>query len=171
MNGSTKSGIHSGVQLNIDSKQQHDSDNACRDMEMKCTKYQELQEHDGEKMMDGHEGSPAWINSSTLQLVESNGLDTSSEQKAVQLVVPQSDENCCTDKVSAATETRTHEGEELLEVEVGAERNVQLPEGKSWDEEVHAATMTRFVEPAVLTQAMQRPKSKFRERGGVELKR
>ncbi|XP_050943916.1 increased DNA methylation 1 isoform X1 [Cucumis melo] len=134
-----------GVQLDTNTKQQCNSNEPCPRMEMKCSKYQELQEHNGEKTKDDHEANPAPpVDSSTLQLVESNGLDTSPGQKFVE-------SNCCTDIVGATTETCNHEAKKLLKVEVGVECDIQLSEGKSWDEGVHGATMTRFVEPVVLT--------------------
>lgn len=145
LNGSTNSGIHAGVQLDTNTKQQCNSNEPCPRMEMKCSKYQELQEHNGEKTKDDHEANPAPpVDSSTLQLVESNGLDTSPGQKFVE-------SNCCTDIVGATTETCNHEAKKLLKVEVGVECDIQRSEGKSWDEGVHGATMTRFVEPVVLT--------------------
>ncbi|XP_022981896.1 increased DNA methylation 1-like isoform X1 [Cucurbita maxima] len=109
-------------------------DEACPRTEMKRLKYQDLHEHD-EKTKNDHEGNPAPIDSSPLNLVESNRMDTSIQSAL------QSDGNCCTDEVRATT----HESKELLE------QDAELPEGKSWDNEVHVATMTRLVEPFVLT--------------------
>ncbi|XP_038898710.1 increased DNA methylation 1 [Benincasa hispida] len=150
VSGGQNTETREGVQLDTDTKRQCDSNDACPRMEMKCLNYLELQEHNGEKMMDDHKGISAPIDSSTLQLVESNGMNTSSAQKPVESVL-QSDGNCCTDIVGGKTETRTHEAKEPLKVEVGIECDIQVSEGKSWDEGVHAAAMTRFVEPVVLT--------------------
>lgn len=125
LNRPTKAGTQSVEEFDAESKQHCDGhscpDKACPRMEMQCSN-QELPEHNDQKT-----GNPAPINSSS-QLDESNGVDDTPEQKSVKSVI-QSDGNCCTDKVGATTETSTQEGKELLEVDVGAECDIQLSEG------------------------------------------
>lgn len=90
---------------------------------MKRLTFEELQEHDGEKTMDDREGNPAPMSPSTT----TNGMDTCSGQKSIQSVQQEQEHDggkCCTDEVGAASETRIHEGNESLEVEVvGTERD------------------------------------------------